>query len=183
MKVHFIRHAQAIERSTDLPDEQRYLTCRGRKKFRKVAASLKKMDIEPEIIFTSPKIRAVQTAEILSETMHFNGAIQILPELALGSDIESITAIIRSTKSADEIVIIGHEPGLGETVGHMLKLSSPCYLSKGSVVSLKISIKQSGLAAELSSLTTCGGKTINKACAALERLQGINHKAMKGASI
>lgn len=183
MKVHIVRHAQAVERSTNLPDEQRYITCRGRKKFRKVAASLKKMDIDPDIIFTSPKIRAVQTAEILSETIQFNGKIQISPELALGPDSESIAAIIRSVKSANEIVIIGHEPFLGETIGQLLKLSSPCYLDKGAVVTLKITVKQSGITAELSRLITCGGKPITKAVPALERLQGINHNVIKGASI
>jgi phosphohistidine phosphatase SixA len=63
MRLHIIRHAEAIERSTDLPDEQRHLTCCGRKRFRKVAACLKKMAIAPDYILASPLVRAVQTAE------------------------------------------------------------------------------------------------------------------------
>ena len=84
MKLHIIRHAQAIERSADLPDEQRSLTCRGRQRFRQVAASLKKMAITPDYILASPLVRAVQTAEILSETIRFNGELQISAELAGG---------------------------------------------------------------------------------------------------
>ena len=174
MKVHFIRHAQAIERSAELPDEYRNLTCRGRKRFRQVAACLKKMDIDPDFIITSPKVRAVQTAEILAETLRFSGEVRISADLATGPDISALGNLLGSKNESREIVIVGHEPGLGEAVGELLKLSTPCSLTKGSVVTLKISSKQSGLTAELTGVITGGGKMIRKAGAAMERLQGEN---------
>lgn len=179
MKVHFVRHAQAIERSNELPDEYRGLTCRGRKRFRQVAAGLKKMGIDPDFIITSPKVRAVQTAEILAETLSFNGEVLISADLATGPDISALSNLLRSRKESREIVIVGHEPGLGEAVRELLKLSTPCNLTKGSVVSLKISIKQSCLAAELTGMITGGGKAICRTGAAMERLQGENHNAIK----
>lgn len=172
MKVHFIRHAQAIDRSTELPDEQRSLTCRGRKRFRQVAACLKKMAIDPDYIITSPKVRAVQTAEILAETLKFSGEVQISADLATGPDISSLVNLLKSRSEFREIVIVGHEPGLGDTVRELLKLSAPCGLTKGSVVTLKISIKQPVLTAELTGVITGGGKAIRKAGAIMERLQG-----------
>lgn len=175
MKVHFIRHAQAVEHSTDFPDEYRNLTCRGRKRFRQVAACLKKMEVDPDLIITSPKIRAVQTAEILSETLRFNGEIMISADLATRPDIAALCNILKTKKESREIVIVGHEPGLGETIGDLLKVSTPLNLSKGYVVSLKISFKQSGLTAELTGLITGGGKPIRKAGAAMKRLQGADH--------
>jgi|SRR6185369_15421174 len=174
MKVHFIRHAQAVERSTELPDEYRNLTCRGRKRFRQVAVSLKKMGIDPDFIITSPKVRAVQTAEILAETLRFSGEVQVSADLATGPDISALVNLLGSRKDSREIVIVGHEPGLGEAVGELLKLSTPCNLTKGSVVTLKISSKQSVLTAELTGVTTGGGKAICRVGAAMERLQGEN---------
>ena len=172
MKVHFIRHAQAVDRSTGLPDEQRNLTCRGRKRFRQVAACLKKMGIDPDFIITSPKVRAVQTAEILAETLRFSGEVMISADLATGPDISAFVNLLKTKSESDEIVIVGHEPGLGEAIGELLKLSTPCNLAKGSVVTLKISIKQSTLVAELTGLITGGGKAIRKAGAAMERFTG-----------
>ena len=179
MKVHFIRHAQAIERSTELPDEHRSLSCRGRKRFRQVAASLGKMGVDPDFIITSPKVRAVQTAEILSETIRFNGEVQVSAELAEGPDIAALGNILKTRKMAGEIVIVGHEPGLGNAIGELLKLPTSCQLPKGCVVSLQISIKQYGLAAELAGLITGGGKAIRKTGAAMERLLGNDHSNIK----
>jgi len=170
MKVHFIRHAQAVDRSTELPDEHRNLTCRGRKRFRQVAACLKKMGIDPDFIITSPKVRAVQTAEILSEALRFSGEVQISADLAIGPDISALGNLLKTRNGSREIVIVGHEPGLGETITELLKLPSHCNLSKGSVVTLKISIKQSGLTAELTGMITGGGKAICRVGAAMERL-------------
>ncbi len=175
MKVHFIRHAQAIERSTDLPDEHRNLTCRGRKRFRQVAACLKKVGIDPDVIMTSPKIRAVQTAEILAETLHFNGEVQISPDLADGPDLAALDHLLRAKPEARELVIIGHEPALGVIIGKLLQLATPCQLTKGCVVSLKISLRTTGPAADLAGLITGGGKVISKANVAMARLLDKKH--------
>ncbi|NVN99673.1 MAG: histidine phosphatase family protein [Geobacteraceae bacterium] len=170
MKVHFIRHAQAIERSTDLPDELRNLTCRGRKRFRKVAATFRKIDISPDIIVTSPKIRAVQTAEILSETIRFSGELKVLPELGENPGMATLSTILNSYSMAGDIVIVGHEPWLGELIGKLLSIKSIPYLPKGCVVSLKIFSGKSEISAELTGMITGSGKSINRSASAAERL-------------
>lgn len=175
MKVHFVRHAQAVERSAGLPDEHRNLSCRGRKRFRGIADCLKKTGIDPDLIITSPKIRAVQTAEILAETLRFNGELRISPSLSTGPDFADLDALLRADQEAGEIVIIGHEPALGEVIAKLLQLSVPCVLSKGCVVSMKISLKRSIPYAELTGLITGSGKRINKPDAAMERLLGKKH--------
>lgn len=180
MKVHFIRHAQAVERSTELPDEHRNLSCRGRKRFRQIAACLKKTGIDPDLIITSPKIRAVQTAEILAETLRFNGEVRISSRLSAGPDLAALDALLRANQVAREIVIIGHEPALGEVIAKLLQLSVPCVLSKGCVLSMKISLKGSVPSAELTGLVTGSGKRINKPAAAMERLLGIKHSVKEG---
>jgi len=172
MKVHFVRHAQAIERSTELPDEHRYLTCKGRKRFRQVAACLRKMEISPDVILTSHKVRAVQTAEILCETIRHSGEVLISAGLATGPDLDTLGDLLQERPEARELVIVGHEPALGEVIAGLLRLSSPCHLGKGCVVTVKIDIRPSGLTAELAGLITGGGKAIRGAAAALERLQG-----------
>ncbi len=184
MKVHFIRHAHAIERSTLLSDEHRNLTCRGRKRFRLVASCLRKIDIDPDLIMVSPKVRAVQTAEILSEALRFNGEVQIHLDLEYGPDLTTLANLMKANPEAREIVIIGHEPSLGEVIGKLLHLSQPCHITKGSVVSMKISLGQFGLIAELSALITAGGKKIrNSGTAAIDRLLGKNTNRNKEVAI
>lgn len=171
MKVHLIRHAEAVTRTALLPDEYRALTCRGRKKFRQVAASLKKSDFNPDLIITSSKIRAVQTADILAEGLQFNSDIIISPALSSDPGVSELAKIVSASHGADELVIVGHEPALGMIVSELLALSPPCQLSKGSVVSMKITLVKSGLTAELCGVVTGSGKIISSPGAALEWLK------------
>ena len=171
VRVHFIRHAQAVTRSTQLADEYRALTCRGRKRFRQVAACLKKTDFNPDLIITSCKIRAVQTADILAESLLFNSDIMISTELSTMHDITVIEKILTTANECEEIVIIGHEPYLGRIVSSLLNLAPPCQLSKGSTVSLNINLSKSGLTAGLTGIVTGSGRLIDKPGAAHKWLE------------
>jgi len=171
VKVHLIRHAQAVTRTALLPDEYRALTCLGRKKFRQVAASLKKTDFNPDLIITSSKIRAVQTADILAECLQFNSNIIISAALSSDHGLAEIEKIVSAYHAADELVIVDHEPALGRIVSQLLSLPPHCQLSKGSTISMKITPGKSGLTAELCSVVTGSGKFISKPGAALEWLK------------
>jgi phosphohistidine phosphatase len=168
MIVHFIRHAQAIKRTTAVPDEHRCLTCRGRKRFRKVSDTLLNLDIDPQYIFTSPKIRAVQTADILAEKMLFNGEVIITPLLS-DFTMQSLHELMQLYPHPKEFVVVGHDPDFSDVVGHLLTLSG-CSITKGSVVTLNISSSQATISADISSMITGGGELINNRSKAISRL-------------
>ena len=174
MIIHLIRHAQAVERQPDIQEDHRYLTCRGRKRFRKVAAALNKLGINPETIITSPKIRAVQTAEILAETLRFAGEMPVVPALGNDFSVSSFQDLLAAHSSAKELVLVGHEPDFGMLVGELLQLEGDCALSKGCTVTLAVTVTKSGIAAQLQSLVTGGGTVIRAINEAVERLQGKN---------
>ena len=97
MKLYFVRHAAAIVKGGQVVDENRYLTLRGRKSFRLTANNMAKKGIVPDAIITSPLVRAVQTAEILSEALAFEGKLVVSSELAPSFD----PAKLRLDKPAD----------------------------------------------------------------------------------
>src|SRR5262245_25003779 len=82
-ELYFFRHGIALDREdpsvTD--DALRPLTEDGLRKTRSAAEGLKRMEIAFDRIFTSPWLRAVQTASILSEVLYLSPATE-LPELA-----------------------------------------------------------------------------------------------------
>ncbi|MDZ4183663.1 MAG: histidine phosphatase family protein [Desulfuromonadales bacterium] len=170
MKLHIIRHAQAIARATEIPDEQRTLSCRGRRRFRQVAATLKKLEIDPDLIITSPKARALQTAEILAETISFSGDVQIAPILGELCTATDLLQILPSLPSSDEIIIVGHEPDLGAIIAELLTISVPCRLARGSSVTIKLSEKNDHLSAELMQVVTGTGKVLTGRHKTQERL-------------
>ena len=173
MKVHLIRHAEAIDRSLDGPDAHRYLTCRGRTRFRRVASSLKKQGVEPDIILTSPLIRAVQTADILAETLRFNGDLVVWPQLASGFQLEQLRELLGRYSDLAEIVLVGHEPDLGELVRVLLDVSFSCTLKKGGMVSFALNPKEPSLEPEFLALVSGGGKTVVNLNKALDRLKAL----------
>jgi phosphohistidine phosphatase len=173
MKIHLIRHAEAIDRSVDMPDAHRYLTCRGRTRFRRVASSLKKLGIDPDIILTSPLVRAVQTADILAETLRFTSDLVVSPLLASEFQVSHLRDILFSYADAREIVLVGHEPDMGEVVRVLLDLPSPCAMKKGGAVSFSLNPKQTSLEPEFLNLVTGGGKVIVNLDKALDRIKAL----------
>jgi phosphohistidine phosphatase len=171
MKLHIIRHAEAIAATPEFPDEQRYLTCRGRRRFRQVAAALQKLEIDPDLILTSPKARALQTAEILAEALSFSGEVQVTPLLAENFSVDSLRQLLQSLPRRDELVIVGHEPDLGTLVAALLTLSGPCRLARGGVVTLKLTGKNARMTVELLAVVTGGGKVLTGRRTMLERLE------------
>jgi len=83
MKLFLIRHAEAIEHETDTvkDDEHRFITAFGRSVTGKIAETLKEKLNDLEIIFTSPLVRAVQTAEIISAKINFDNDVLLVNQL------------------------------------------------------------------------------------------------------
>ncbi len=171
MKLHIVRHAEAIDPSPTMTDDYRYLTCRGRTRFRRVAESLKKCGIDPDIIISSPLLRAVQTAEIVAETLRFAGELTILPPLADGFRTSQLREFLQSIPPTRELMMVGHEPDLGIIAGELLHLT-PCSIKKGGVITLKIKPAETELAANFLWLITGGGKLITNYDNAMTRLGG-----------
>ena len=169
MFVHIIRHAQAIKRTPAIEDELRHLTCRGRKRFRRVAAKMQKGGADPDYIFSSFKIRAVQTADILAERLAHTGDVIPTADLDLFTP-EKLRTMLQRYHHAREIAIVGHEPDLGEITGELLGFSID-QLGKGSVVTLKVTITGDIITARLIELITAGGKKYSDHAKVQERLQ------------
>lgn len=137
MKLFFVRHAEAVDRSLAMTDEIRYLTSEGRGSFRKTARTMLKQGVEPSLILTSPLIRAVQTAEILADTLAFIGPLLVRNELRPGFDMQKLHDLLNEFQTADEVIFVGHEPDLSGLITALLALPAGFDLKKGAAVKLK----------------------------------------------
>jgi len=65
--LYIVRHAIAAERGDEWPDDtKRPLTEQGINKFKEAVEGLESLDVEIDEIFTSPFVRAKQTANLLA---------------------------------------------------------------------------------------------------------------------
>jgi len=137
VKLYLVRHAEAIERSSTTPDASRYLTTKGRLSFRKIARRARKAGIAPAVIFTSPLLRSVQTAEILAERLEHKGEVVVARELSPGFDLRALRALLAGAGNPGEAAFVGHEPDLGLLAATLSALPGGFPLRKGAVVALE----------------------------------------------
>jgi phosphohistidine phosphatase len=138
MKLIIVRHAAAVESSPETCDEERYLTPEGRVIFRKTSRTMLKNGVEPAAILTSPLLRAVQTADILAESLSFCGPLVVRNELRPGFGIKKLEWLLGEYQSVDELVLVGHEPDLSAIIATLISLPGGFSFKKGAAVELKI---------------------------------------------
>lgn len=120
MRLLIIRHAIAVARGTpDIPDDERPLTGRGRRRFRAAARGLARLLKRPDFVLSSPLPRARQTAEIAAR--QWGKGVEVLEEPALaGGSVEEIAARLDRHPGDATVVIVGHEPDVSELLARVL---------------------------------------------------------------
>jgi phosphohistidine phosphatase len=111
-----VRHAIAEERDvfarTGQSDGYRPLTEKGKRRMQLAARGLYELVDQIDLLATSPLVRAVQTAEILSGAF---GGIPIEETDVLATGPESaFLAWYRDVADRGLVAVVGHEPYLGE---------------------------------------------------------------------
>lgn len=117
MEVWIIRHAIAQDASPDVPDSDRALTGRGRKRFRVAVDGLRNLGVEAGCVLHSPWLRAAQTAELLTPLLPQADGTVIPCPLLCASPASDLLSMIAVHAEAGSVLIVGHEPWLGELVG------------------------------------------------------------------
>ena len=102
------RHGIAVEREEwDGPDTDRPLTERGVKRVTQVAAGLRWLEVQPTYIFSSPLVRALETADILQASMSIPSAIKRVEELLPDANPERLLAVFRDLAAGMHCVMRG----------------------------------------------------------------------------
>jgi phosphohistidine phosphatase len=113
VRVLVIRHADAGDADPRRhPDDRtRPLTDHGRRVHRAVAAALARMGLRPTRLYTSPLLRALQTAAITSEVL---GGPAPEPLDALSDDFSASRLLEVLSQQPDDALVacVGHEPSL-----------------------------------------------------------------------
>ncbi|HSQ61389.1 MAG TPA: phosphohistidine phosphatase SixA [Acidobacteriota bacterium] len=121
MNLLIVRHAIAVERGDPAYpyDDDRPLTTEGIHKFRLAARGLKEMGVRPDLVVSSPLVRARQTAEILRDTVAPDLELTIEPQLEPGADFDA-TARVLLALPEQTIAIVGHEPHVSGFTAYLL---------------------------------------------------------------
>lgn len=119
MELLVIRHAIAMEREeyalTGRPDSDRPLTDTGRRRMRRNARGLQRISPHPDLIATSPWLRAADTARVVAETLGVE-RMETVDAMLPDRHPRELAEWLNERGDLATVAVVGHEPHLGEVV-------------------------------------------------------------------
>lgn len=122
------RHAEAQEWVPGCDDMARVLTPRGEKQATRMAGWLDRQLPESTRILVSPACRTEQTVKALGRKY------KLMLELAPDCTVAQLLELVQWPTAKGCVLVVGHQPTLGQTVAQLIGLSAgECSVKKGAV--------------------------------------------------
>jgi phosphohistidine phosphatase len=113
-----LRHAKSGH-DEPISDKERTLTSRGRKDARRMGELVRERKLLPERVLCSTATRARETLELFTEGAEFEGSVEFYDELYLAEPDAIVRVIKDHAKSAERVMVVGHNPGLEGLVANL----------------------------------------------------------------
>ncbi|MCE5230741.1 phosphohistidine phosphatase SixA [bacterium] len=121
IKIYMLRHEEAVPRNARGLDRDRALTPEGEKKIAASARGMARLGITPDRIWTSPYVRAVQTARAAAADLGMADKIEEKKELSPGADPGEIADLIaKQIGEEGSVMIVGHNPDFEQLIAWLI---------------------------------------------------------------
>ena len=114
-----LRHGLAEEKTADKPDQERSLTSDGHARMKQIARGIERAFPKAQVIYSSPLLRAVQTALWVSKGYRQRIKVGTTDTLAPGASPAAFIEFINGLTER-RIIVVGHEPNLSENLAGLL---------------------------------------------------------------
>lgn len=136
MKIFFLRHGIAEPAHGSLKDHDRALTEEGRSQMSQIAQALQQLSINPDLILTSPLVRARETAEIVATTLGVQ--LETVNELQPGCILDDLQRLLRRYPQ-ETVMLVGHEPDFSALAARLINADERgILLKKGGLIRIDI---------------------------------------------
>jgi phosphohistidine phosphatase len=119
MQLYIVRHGIAIDREDPKcpPDPERFLTEEGIDKTKEVAKGMAEIAAIPDLILSSPYVRAIQTAELFASAVEFSKQkIRKTDQLLPGAEPLQLFRELAKDKDLSAVFVVGHAPHLDDLI-------------------------------------------------------------------
>jgi phosphohistidine phosphatase len=123
MELYIVRHGIAIDREDPKcpPDPERFLTDEGIEKSRQAAQGMAEIASVPDLILTSPYVRALQTAEIFAAAFEYSKQKIRKSDLLLpGAEPLQLFRELAWDKDLSSVFVFGHAPHVDDVLAMSL---------------------------------------------------------------
>jgi phosphohistidine phosphatase len=144
MELYFLRHGLAGQHGDPKykDDSLRPLTAQGQEKTHRAALGMQALGLTFDAVFSSPYLRARQTAETVSRVYKIKKSeIHLTDHLLPPASIEGLLREIHGHfPKSKNVLLVGHEPHLTEMISHLLKSDThlPIDFKKGGLCCLTL---------------------------------------------
>jgi phosphohistidine phosphatase len=138
VRLHLLRHAHAGDpEAWEGDDAMRPLTNKGRRQSERLGRFLGERGIRPDVIVSSPKVRALQTAEIVAGALDMT--VRIDDRLADGFGKHELWALLDEL-GAREPLLVGHDPDFSSLLIYLID-GAGISLRKGALATVDLATK------------------------------------------
>lgn len=149
MIIYFLRHASAGQSlSNPKKDEKRGLDADGIEQCRQIGRALAALQVQVDVIISSPLKRASQTAALVANEMGHEGKLQLDPALRPEASFSQFRDLITRHAKMDAMMVVGHNPNLSEFLGRAITQGAgeaEIILRKGAVAQVDTKRNQAAL--------------------------------------
>jgi len=137
MRIYIFRHGEALPKddSSVASDADRPLIDDGIRRTKQAAEGLKNMQFSFDAVFTSPWLRARQTAEIVCDVLGIKDRLEEMDALAGDRSVSDVLQALSRHSRHGDVMIVGHNPLLAEVGAYLLSLATD----------MQIDLKKSGI--------------------------------------
>jgi phosphohistidine phosphatase len=142
MILYFLRHASAGEHFVNpKKDEKRALDKEGIEQCGYVGRALTALDVQVDVIVSSPLKRCTQTAFLIGNELGFEGKLQLDPGLRPEAGLADFRKLLEKYARQEAIMVVGHTPNLSQFLGSVISDSgceASLELKKGAVAKVEL---------------------------------------------
>jgi phosphohistidine phosphatase len=143
MQLYLLRHADAETEAAR--DDLRQLSEKGRNQTQKVGRFFARQAIEPDVILTSPLIRAKQTAQIVAEEIHLESRVAVEDFIKCGMTPSDAFSGLRKFQETSSVLLVGHEPDLSHLVGALIRApAGNVHVRKATLIKILAPVVETG---------------------------------------
>ena len=136
VSLHLLRHADAGEPGAWQGDDAaRPLSDKGVDQAERVSRHLARLGFETDAILSSPRLRALQTAEILGAALGVK--VRVEDRLAGSLDLRRVATILRDAGNPRKSVLVGHDPDFSELLAELVGAPTMT-MSKGAIARIDL---------------------------------------------
>jgi phosphohistidine phosphatase len=137
-KLFVMRHAKSSWDDASLSDFDRPLNDRGKRTAPFMGEFMAKKGLVPDVIISSPAVRARSTTESVVKKMKYSGDVTFDPEIYDAGPNTLLQIVSEISNEHCTAMLVGHNPGLESLIHHLTNIYEPMPTGALAVIELPI---------------------------------------------